>query len=97
MALQLLDEAGLTTRQRQVYELIRVRGHSISEAAEALGISRSSTYYHLRRAVEKIEKLKAEREFSERLRRLESKVKELEWELAKHRFLEHILRDFLRD
>jgi len=83
------DEAGLTARQRQVYELVKVRGHSIGEAAKALGISKSSAYYHLKRAIEKVERLEARREVFEKIRRLEERIDNLEQEFLEHVLLHH--------
>jgi len=89
--MEALETVKLTDRQRQVYELVKLIGHSIKEASKILGISKSSVYYHLRRAVEKVERLEAE----EKIRKLEERIEKIERELLQHIFEYHILKEFL--
>jgi len=94
--LEIIERAGLTARQRQVYELAKIQGYSVGKVARELGISKSSAYYHLKRAVEKVSRLRAEKEYIERLRDLEDRVRKLEDEFYLHIFRDHILEKSLR-
>jgi transposase len=92
----IFDEARLTTKQRQAFKLIRLEGRSIREAAEIMGLSRSTIYYHLKRATEKIKRLEAEKEYQDRIRKLEERISRLEQDFLKHVFEDHIIERFLR-
>jgi DNA-binding NarL/FixJ family response regulator len=95
MDVQLLDEARLTARQRQILQLVN-EGHSVRDVCRILGLSRSTIYYHMSKAVEKIKALQAEKEAFERIRRLEERISKLEQDFLKHVFEDHIIERFLR-
>jgi DNA-binding CsgD family transcriptional regulator len=94
-SLEFFESANLTTRQRRAYELVILGGHSLREATKIMGLSRSTVYYHISKAVEKIRALQAEKEAFERIRRLEERINKLEQNFLKHVFEDHILKDFL--
>jgi transposase len=94
--LELFETANLTNRQKQAFELIKLKGHNLKEAAEIMGLSRSTIYYHLKRATEKIKRLEAEKEYQDRIRKLEERISRLEQDFLKHVFEDHIIERFLR-
>jgi len=95
-SLEFFESANLTTRQRRVYELVILGGHSLREAAEIMGLSRSTVYYHMSKAVEKIRKLELKREYDEKLRKLEERIDKLEQDFLRHIFEDHVIEKFLR-
>ncbi|MCL7384381.1 MAG: helix-turn-helix transcriptional regulator [Thaumarchaeota archaeon] len=95
MDVQLLEEARLTARQRQILQLVN-EGHSVRDVCRILGLSRSTIYYHLSKAVEKIEALQAEKEYHDRIRKLEERISKLEQDFLRHIFEDHIIERFLR-
>jgi hypothetical protein len=66
--LELSETANLTTRQRQAFELIKLKGH----------------------------KLEAQKEYHDRIRKLEERISKLEQDFLRHIFEEHIIERFLR-
>jgi predicted DNA-binding protein YlxM (UPF0122 family) len=93
--LELFETANLTNKQKQAFELIKLKGHNLREAAEIMGLSRSTVYYHMSKAVEKIRKLELKREYDEKLRKLEERIDKLEQDFLRHLFEDHILKNFL--
>jgi DNA-binding CsgD family transcriptional regulator len=92
----IFGEARLTRRQKEIYQLIKLEGYSVEDVCRILGLSRSTIYYHLSKAVEKIEALQAEKEYHDRIRKLEERISKLEQDFLKHLFEDHILERFLR-
>ena len=89
MGLGLPEAVKLTEKQKKVYELVRIKRHTISEAARILGCGKPTAYYHLRRAENKITKFMRDQEIEVEIKRLEEEVRDLRWAIVKH-YLEHL-------
>ena len=68
----------LTERQRKVYEMRYFSDLSFSEIAETLEITRQAVHILVNRTAERLLKFERELGISERMERLENRIKELE-------------------
>jgi predicted DNA-binding protein YlxM (UPF0122 family) len=68
----------LTERQRDVYEMYGFSDLSLAEIAENLGITRQAVHIFVNRTAGRLLALEKALSFSERLKRLEDKIRELD-------------------